>query len=595
MAFEDQIVKYTQTAAELDAVDTTNLSDGQQASVENDGIYVLDKTADEWTQTTLKAPYILSSYRGLKISEFIDTNDIKVDQKAALSTAMNELRLRGRYYELDLEGRRLGIDGVMDFGAIWEGNNSQGTKVIKNGWVSALTNTEADRTEFTLLVTTHIGEKEITFPPGSAVTMGMYITGPGVARESYVVRVDTAAGTAVLNTRAWRSVTEITHRFINFQYMFDFRNVTSLLNFQFKDMVFDALGNISIFNGPKGRDEADKIGTGGGGTISFSRCIFSRPVDRGITFWTTGGSNLQVDNCQGISNEDKVAPVDRKSVFCTVTTNDVKFRGNYVWQFGHTLVLHGSGNVIVGNHFWQGRAPRDDESESFETRTASIILTSANNKTNIVGNYIDNSWIELANDNTTAQNWPLGSGVTITGNQFTTVSKIGTYGFIALAPYKANSTCARISVVGNVFKNVDGGQNGQVVPMEKADVLIVPQGTQGSIDRSQVSQIYWRSNSYNQVKKSTASELTIEKVVAAGSETSTVGFSFQELFPWSFYPRAVLSTSVYSAKTAAGVASPTPVMVDDNLGSTYIINMRLGEPRSGRFGITVSCNPPIEQ
>jgi len=62
------------------------------------------------------------------------------------------------------------------------------------------------------------------------------------------------------------------------------------------------------------------------------------------------------------------------------------------------------------------------------------------------------------------------------------------------------------------------------------------------------------------VKKRAASELTIEKSVAAGSETSTVGYSFQELFPWSFYPRAVLSTSVYSAKTVAGVASPTPVI-----------------------------------
>jgi len=589
MAFEDQIVKYTQTVAELDAVDKTNLSDGQQASVENEGIYALDKTADEWTQTTLKAPYILSSYRGLKISEFLSTNEISVDQKSALSTAMNELHSRGRYFELDLEGRRIGIDGVMDFGSIWEGKSSQGIKIIKNGWVSALTSTEANRTEFTLLVSTEIGENEITFPPGSSVTMGMYITGPGVARESYVVRVDTAAGTAVLNTRAWRTVNKITHRFINFQYMFDFRNVAQFLNFQFKDMVFDGSGNISIFNGPKGADE------GGSGTISFSRCIFSRPVDRGITFWTTGGSNLQVDNCQGISNEDKVAPIDRKSVFCTVTTNDAKFRGNYVWQFRHTLVLHGSGNVIVGNHFWQARQKRPEEPVSFETRTASIILTSANNKTNIVGNYIDNSWIELANDNTTAQNWPLGGGVTITGNQFTTVSKIGTFGFIALAPYKPNSSCARISVIGNVFKNVDGGAVPPVVPMEKADVLIVPQGSNGSIDRSQVSQIYWRSNSYNQVKKETASESTIEKLVAAGSETSTVGFSFQELFPWNFYPRAVLSTSVYSAKTAAGVASPTPVMVDDNLGSNYIINMRLGEPRSGRFGITVTCNAAHEQ
>ncbi|MHC8945934.1 hypothetical protein ACYX78_14805 [Advenella incenata] len=589
MAFEDLIVKYTQTVAELDAVDTTTLSDGQQASVENDGIYVLDKTADEWTQTTLKAPYVLSSYRGLKISEFLNTNDIKIDQKAQVAEAFYALLKKGRYSELDLEGRQVAIDGVMDFGAIWQGESyTGGGKIVRNGWFSALTDVP-QTVNFTRSMKTEVGSTLVSISSTAGLMPGMYVSGPAVARETYIVGVelpDDGPNTFRINTRAWRSVENVTHRFQEFDYMFDFKNVDNLANFRFHDITFNALGMVSIFRGPKA-----------GSTISFNRCILNQPKMRGITFWTSGGSNLQIDNCQGSSSthERGLPPEERQSIFCTVSTNDCKFRGNYVWEFRHTLVLHGSGNVLTGNHFWQGQQKTAGEDPALNTRTASIILTSANNKTNITGNYIDNSWIELANDNTTAQNWPLGGGVTITGNQFTTVSKIGTYGFIALAPYKANSTCARISVVGNVFKNVDGGDHGTVVPMEKADVIIVPQGSNGSIDRSQVSQIYWRANSYSQVKKSTSSELTIEKVVAAGSETSTVGFSFQELFSWNFYPRAVLSTSVYSAKTATGVASPTPVMVDDNLGSNYIINMRLAEPRSGRFGITVSCNPPIEQ
>ena len=583
MAFENQIVKYTQTLVELDAVDTTNLSDGQQASVENEGIYALDKTADEWNQTTLKAPYILSSYRGLKISEFLNSDEPNVDQTAQVGEALSALNSPG-YTSLDLEGRIIGINSPLDMALYFHESQFYGHRIIKNGRLDALVDI-ALVTDFTRSIRTDIGEKVIEIPAGSNIVPGMFVSGPGVARETYIVSVNNSNNTATINTRAWRTLTEAaTHRFQMWNYMFDFMNMPDVANFQFQDIIFNPNGKASIFRGPKE-----------GSSFAFSRCKFIRPAYRGITFWTSGGSNLQVDNCEGISNETNIAPDERKSVFCTVTTNDAKFRGNYIWQFRHTLVLHGSGNVIVGNHFWQARQKRPEEPVSFETRTASIILTSANNKTNIVGNYIDNSWIELANDNTTAQNWPLGGGVTITGNQFTTVSKIGTFGFIALAPYKPNSSCARISVIGNVFKNVDGGAVPPVVPMEKADVLIVPQGSNGSIDRSQVSQIYWRSNSYNQVKKETASESTIEKLVAAGSETSTVGFSFQELFPWNFYPRAVLSTSVYSAKTAAGVASPTPVMVDDNLGSNYIINMRLGEPRSGRFGITVTCNAAHEQ
>jgi|GEM_PF-1241221 len=586
MAFEDQIVKYTQTVAELDAVDKTNLSDGQQASVENEGIYALDKTADKWNQTTLKAPYILSSYRGLKISEFIDTNNIlHVDNKAKVQEAFNVLLNSGRYTELDMEGRRVAIDGVMDFGAIWEGKPSQGIKTVRNGWFSALTDMSSP-SNFTRNVTTTIGKDVINISSTDGIAPGMYVSGPAVPRETYIVSVgEDGLGTARINTHAWRTVKDAVHRFQEFDYMFDFKNVSGLSNFRFHNITFDALNKISIIRGPQS-----------GSTMTLSHCILHQPKMRGITFWTSGGSNLQMDNCQGVANKTDrgLPPEERVGVFCTVTTNDCKFRGNYVWQFKHTLVLHGSGNVIVGNHFWQGKNP-ESEVGPFDTRTASIILTSANNKTNITGNYIDNSWIELANDNTTDLNWPLGGGVTITGNQFTTVSRIGTYGFIALAPYKPNSSCARISVIGNVFKNVYGGAFGAIVPMEKADVIIVPQGSYGSIDHTQVSQIYWRSNNYGQVKKETASELTVEKFVPAGSETSTVGFSFQELFPWNFYPRAVQSTSVYSAKTAAGVASPTPVMVDDNLGSNYIINMRLGEPRSGRFGITVTCNAADEQ
>ena len=130
MAFEDQVVKYTQTVAELDAVGTTNLSDGQQASVENEGKYALDKTADGWNQTTLKAPYILSSYRGLKISEFLDSNEHDVDQIAQIGEALSALN-SARYTSLALEGRTIGINNSLDMAQYFTGSNFYGHKIIK--------------------------------------------------------------------------------------------------------------------------------------------------------------------------------------------------------------------------------------------------------------------------------------------------------------------------------------------------------------------------------------------------------------------------------------------------------------------------------
>ena len=194
MAFEDQIVKYTQTVAELDAVDTTTLPDGQQASVENDGIYVLDKIADEWTQTTLKAPYILPAYRGLKISEFLNSDEPDVDQTAQIGEAIGELSSNNnKYTSLDFEGKLIGVDGSLDMASYLPANGIQAHKIIKNGSLVALKKDTGLAAEFTTAITTELGSRTVEFSPGVAIVPGMFVSGPGVARETYIVSVDTVS------------------------------------------------------------------------------------------------------------------------------------------------------------------------------------------------------------------------------------------------------------------------------------------------------------------------------------------------------------------------------------------------------------------
>src|SRR5690606_12101832 len=123
------------------------------------------------------------------------------------------------------------------------------------------------------------------------------------------------------------------------------KSVNSLSNLRFYDVTFECLSKIGVFRGPRS----------GGSTLSFSRCVFANVWKRGIIFWTSGGSNCQIDCCQAFPSgpknyvepgwptpdpigERNADPVDKQSVFFSIPTNDPKFRGNYFWQFGNTLV-----------------------------------------------------------------------------------------------------------------------------------------------------------------------------------------------------------------------------------------------------------------
>jgi len=80
--------------------------------VESEGIYALDKTADEWTQTILKSPYVLSSYRGLKISEFLNSEEPDVDQTVQIGEAIREQSSNSnKYTSLDFEGKLVAVGG----------------------------------------------------------------------------------------------------------------------------------------------------------------------------------------------------------------------------------------------------------------------------------------------------------------------------------------------------------------------------------------------------------------------------------------------------------------------------------------------------
>ena len=77
---------------------------------------------------------------------------------------------------------------------------------------------------------------------------------------------------------------------------------------------------------------------------------------------------MLIDRCQFLSNEQTLNVVDRKSIGFNTNENDVKIRDNRAVRYKHFGIVGGTGNIITGNHFFQG-----DDIGTGE-RTAGIIL-----------------------------------------------------------------------------------------------------------------------------------------------------------------------------------------------------------------------------
>ncbi|MDB3921319.1 hypothetical protein N9363_05065 [Paracoccaceae bacterium] len=84
--------------------------------------------------------------------------------------------------------------------------------------------------------------------------------------------------------------------------------------------------------------------------------------------------------------------------------NDIKLRDNRASRFRHFAILSGSNNIISGNHFYQG----DKRSNCIQL--AGIALTQTNTTSTIMGNYVDNCFIEWTNEHDGNPDYRTGSG-----------------------------------------------------------------------------------------------------------------------------------------------------------------------------------------
>lgn len=330
------------------------------------------------------------------------------------------------------------------------------------------------------------------------IEVGSLVTGAGVARETYVRSKNVAAGTVELSLPPGSQGGTRTYGFTRFRYLLDFSGFGRLDRFEMTNLEFYCDSAASAIMLPPS-----------GITTRIHGCSFDRPKDRAITSIGTGCQGLMVDECNFLSSEMPVAVQDRTSVGINVNANDVKIRDNRAVRFRHFVVIHGSGHMFVGNHWFQG------DSAQPGVRTAGVVMTGINVKTLFTGNYVDNSFIEMTNEREADPNWNNQfsfGGITITGNIFTTIGAMPSFAWIVVTPRGSGHYLQGVSITGNTFRTM----NGNIERAEKVDT------TWADLTYSRFRNVTVHGNNFNGVNSGCYNPVTVRHDQNSASSAWTV-------------------------------------------------------------------------
>lgn len=439
-------------------------------------------------------------------------------------------------------------------------DNGQLSAVAGEAWTPGSVTSQASYSTaapYTLSGVTNIANIEI----------GSLVTGTGVARETYVRSKNVAAGTLELSLPPGSQGGTRTYGFTRFRYMLDFSGFGRLDRFEMADLEFLCGGHASAVMLPPS-----------GITTRFQGCVFNRPRNRAITSIGTGCQGMMVDECQFLSDEQALKVQDRSTVAFNINANDVKIRDNRAVRFRHFGVLHGTGHLFVGNHWFQG------DSEAPGVRSAGLVLTGINVKTLITGNYIDNSFIEMTNerepDPDFVSQFSFG-GLTVTGNIFTANNVVSAFCWLVVTPRGAGHYLHGISITGNTFRTL----NGAIARVEKVDT------TWSDLDYSRFRNLTVHGNNFNGVTTAFQNPLTLRHVQNAEAPVWTV--NSLGLLPFGGRAR-VVSAVVADGAITQGAVTRYEMPATQNLqgGDQASVNLRWPVSCKGAAWVTLRADSP---
>ncbi len=397
----------------------------------------------------------------------------------------------------DLNGRRIAVDGPIDLHDVVDNKTSYHIRRdVRNGQLEA-----ADTTAWDTDVVTSQASYSASNPTRltnvvnvANIPQGALVEGTGVGREIYVRAVDVGAQTVTLSNPLYDAQGVQTYTFKRFKYLFDMSGFSALSRFGFESVEFQCSGRCSGIMLPRE-----------GSIFRLNECTINRPKDRGITSTGGGDQGMLIDNCQFLSNEQGSLVEDRTTVALNSNSNDNKLRNNRVVLFGHFAVMNGFNHLISGNHFFQGGSSTDG------IRRAGIVLTNPHARTTIIGNYVDNCFIEWTNEHDATPDYTSGFGfsaLTITGNIFLASNTANWFKWLVVKPYGTGHFLHGLSVTGNTF----GSVGGSVQRAEGVDT------TFADLDKNRFRNITFSGNTFNGISEAAYNPVTIRH--GEGSDAS---------------------------------------------------------------------------
>ncbi|WP_318527809.1 glycosyl hydrolase family 28-related protein [Albidovulum litorale] len=472
---------------------------------------------------------------------------------------------------LDMCGRRIEITAPIDMQAAVNNKTSfSSRRTIRNGQFNVIAGPAWDTVTVTSQASYSAGNELVLSAVANIanIPVGALVEGVGVGREVYVTSVNVAAGTLTLSQPLYGAAGTQVYTFTRYKYVLDFSGFASLSNMILDDLQFECGG------------EASGIMLAPAGSIFQLRdSHVLGPKNRGITSIGRGCQGMLIDRCQFVSNESPLRSQDRISVAINTNANDVKIRDNRAVHFRHFVVLGGNGNLIAGNHWFQG------DQETAGLRVAGLVLAGTDVKSTINGNYVDNSFIEWTNeyesDPDFANQFSFG-GLTITGNTFTVADVAPWFSWIVVKPYGSGHYIRGLNLSGNVFRSL----NGSVDRVEKVDTTFAP------LVNFSMRNIWVGENTFTSVNQAIANPVLVQHDQVTEATVWTID-------PGPYLPFGGWARNVDAVVAEGMITGPSSVRrtdmpyVDVTQGaSKNQITLNWAQPSKGRVNVTVRMDNP---
>ena len=410
-------------------------------------------------------------------------------EAAGLKKALQALFSYTDHNTLDLRGRRVELTEPIDVKAIAPDLTAfSNRRVLRNGQINVVAGAAWDDVVVTSQASYDTGQPTTLTGVANVanIPVGAHVTGAGVGREVYVREVNVAAATITLSQPFYGGSGTRTLTFRRYKYVLDFSGLAKLDRFNIDDVEFLCNGIASCIMLPPD-----------GQMFHLRDSYVVRPKDRAITSIGRGCQDILIDRCQFLSNEMQLPAQDRTTIALNVNANDSKVRDSRFVRFGTTMILSGTGHLIVGNHWFQG------DEEQAGVRVAGLVFTQTNVQSAVTGNYIDNSVVEWTNEYDPDPDFGVEysfGGLTMSGNTFVCLNVAPWFCWFSIKPYGTGHFVHGLTIADNVFKSL----NGAVDRFEKVDT------TFAALNNERMRNVRIEGNTFNAVTQFVSNPVSLQ-------------------------------------------------------------------------------------